>query len=160
MVQAIFICFGLCERIDQIIQNSFLVEFLTSFHGIFSEIFFCFGLIMRYLAPSRTLWRSTFCIVSTIYSFTCSLFQRWIEIRKLLISSIDTVSTELSKYRMVKIKNPVIINPRMIMANPGLRLKITHETRSHMRQPIQNVILLRASISPYSLGSALERTYP
>jgi hypothetical protein len=42
----------------------------------------------------------------------------------------------------------------MRTAIAGLKLRMTPESTSHAREPIPNVILFRARIVPYSLGSA------
>ena len=138
------------------IRNSFLLEARTSAHGIFfsPHSSLRFGLIMRYFTFCITFCMSAFATVSTRYSFTCSLFHRWIDTRKLSISSRDTESSELSKNRIVKRRKETMITPSITTANPGLKLSITHERRSHTSEPTPKVILLRARIVPYSLGSA------
>lgn len=142
------------------ILNSFFVEIETSFHGIFSHSTFCFGFIMRYFAPSSTFWISVFFTVSTRYSFTFSVFHFCTDTRKLSISWSVIESSELSKNRVVKIRNPVMMIPSTMTANPGDTLSTTHERTSHVSDPIPKVILFLARIVPYSLGSARESTYP
>ena len=83
-----------------------------------------------------------------------SLFHLWTETRNWSISERDTESRELSKNRIVKNKNPVMISPSMMTARAGLKLKMTHERMSPKSDPIPKVILFLAKIVPYSLGFA------
>ncbi len=141
-------------------RNSFLLDIATSFQGIvWSMAHSCLlGLIMRYFTFSMTVCISALATVSTRYSFTFSLFHLCMDTRKLSISASVTESSELSKNRIVKRRKQVMITPSMITANPAFRLRITQARSSHESAPIPKVILLRARIFPYSLGSAWERT--
>ncbi len=97
---------------------------------------------------------SAFCTVSTMYSFTFSLFHFCIEIRNVSMSLSVTESRELSKNRIVKIRNAVITTQRNITAKAGLIESTTPAKSSQISDPIPKVILFRESIVPYSLGSA------
>lgn len=48
----------------------------------------------------------------------------------------------------------MIIPAKMTMEIIWLNQSITHEVRSHAREPIPNVMLLRERMVPYSLGLA------
>lgn len=100
--------------------------------------------------------RSTACIFSVRYSVTFSLLSRLTATVKDTMSFISILSSALSKNRTVKNKSHTMINPSVNTANVGLIASITHERRSHARDPNPYVILLRASTVVYSLGLALE----
>jgi hypothetical protein len=55
---------------------------------------------------------------------------------------------------MVNARNPVMIIARNITATVAESERTNPDNMSHRREPIPNVILLRARIVPYSLGSA------
>lgn len=73
-----------------------------------------------------------------------------------MISHIFTLSIELSKNRIVNIRNHTIIIPNVITENCGAKDNITPEKRRPRRNPIPDIILLRARIFAYSLGFACE----
>lgn len=142
------------------IENSRLLDTITSFQGILTHSVVCFGLSIRYFAPFTIFSISTFCTVSVIYSRTFSEFHFCIETRNCEISDIFTESIELSKKRIVNIKNHTITIPRTTTANAGENERINPERTSQVSDPIPKVILLRARIVEYSLGLAWERIYP
>ena len=80
--------------------------------------------------------RSTALIRSLIYSFIFSLLTRFTATVNDVISFNSTVSLELSKNRVVKIRKPVIIQKRQNTANVGLIERINPESTSHMSDPI------------------------
>ncbi len=94
---------------------------------------FCFGLIKIYFVDSMTFARSIADIFSERYSATFSLLSFFIPIVNDVISVSDTLSSELSKKRLVKKRNPEIIIQSITTANVGFTERINHESTSPER---------------------------
>jgi hypothetical protein len=94
------------------------------FRGLVS---FCFGFINIYFADSITFWRSTALIFSEIYSVTFSLLSFFIPIVKEVMSATEILSSALSKNRLVKMRNQVMIIQRDMTAKVGFTERINPE---------------------------------
>lgn len=116
----------------------------------FRKIYFVFCIIWG---------RSTACIFSVRYSVTFSLLSFFTAIVKETISLTSRLSSALSKNRTVKNKSHTMMIQRNITATVGLIARIIPDRRSHVSDPSQYVILLRASTRAYSLGLDLESIY-